>query len=56
MAIEFFSAYNSSQYLGEMITQMQNNYITDVHEETFTVQEFILLGDPALIMGGYPPQ
>jgi len=56
MSIEFFSAYNTSQYLGEMITQMQNSYITDVHEETFTVQEFILLGDPTLRMGGYPPR
>jgi hypothetical protein len=54
MSIEFFSAYNSSEFLGQMVTTMQNSYIRDVHEESFTVQEFILLGDPSLKIGGYP--
>ncbi len=54
MSIEFFSAYNSSEYLGEMMTQMQNGYITDVPDDDFTVEEFILLGDPTLKIGGYP--
>ena len=56
MSIEFFSAYNSSEYLGQMMTQMQNGYITDVHDDAFTVEEFILLGDPTLKIGGYPTQ
>jgi hypothetical protein len=56
MSIEFFSAYNSSEYLGQMMTQMQNGYITDVHNDAFTVEEFILLGDPTLKIGGYPSQ
>jgi hypothetical protein len=54
MSIEFFSAYDSSQYLGEMMTQMQNGYLTDVPGDDFTVEEFILLGDPTLKIGGYP--
>ncbi|HIH29075.1 MAG TPA: hypothetical protein HA260_04660 [Thermoplasmata archaeon] len=54
MSLEFFSAYDSSQYLGEMITQMQNGYITDCHGDDFTLEEFILLGDPSLRIGGYP--
>jgi hypothetical protein len=54
IATEFFSAYDSSQYLGEMITQMQNGYITDVPGDGFTLEEFILLGDPSLMVGGYP--
>ncbi len=54
MSIEFFSAYDTSQYLGEMMTQMQNGYITDVPGDDFTVEEFILLGDPTLKIGGYP--
>jgi hypothetical protein len=54
MSIEFFSAYNNSEYLGQMMTQMQNEYITDVHDDPFTVEEFILLGDPTLKIGGYP--
>ncbi|MCX6663678.1 MAG: C25 family cysteine peptidase [Euryarchaeota archaeon] len=56
MSIEFFSAYNSSEYLGQMMTQMQNGYITDVHDDEFTVEEFMLLGDPTLKIGGYPAQ
>jgi hypothetical protein len=54
MSIEFFSAYETSDYLGEMMTQMQNGYITDVPDDSFTVEEFILLGDPTLKIGGYP--
>jgi hypothetical protein len=56
MSIEFFSAYNSSEYLGQMITQMQIHYINEVHDDTFTLEEFMLLGDPSLKMGGYPPR
>ena len=56
MSIEFFSAYNSSEYLGQMMTKMQNGYITDVHDDAFTVEEFMLLGDPTLKIGGYPTQ
>ena len=56
MSIEFFSAYNTSQYLGEMMTRMQNGYLTDVSGDDFTVEEFILLGDPTLKIGGYPSQ
>jgi hypothetical protein len=39
-----------------MMTQMQNGYITDVHDDEFTVEEFMLLGDPTLKIGGYPAQ
>jgi hypothetical protein len=53
MSIEFFSAYKSSAYLGQMLTQMQNGYITDVRGDFFTVEEFILIGDPSLKIGGY---
>ncbi len=56
MSIVFFSAYNSSEYLGEMMTQAQNAYITDVPDDAFTVEEFMLLGDPSLKIGGYPTQ
>jgi hypothetical protein len=56
MSLEFFSAYDASQFLGEMITQMQNGYITDCPHDDFTLEEFILLGDPTLKIGGYPPQ
>jgi hypothetical protein len=54
MSIEFFSSYKSSETLGQMMTQAQNGYITDVPNDFFTVEEFILLGDPSLKIGGYP--
>ena len=53
MSIEFFSGYEISEYLGQMVTQMQNKYITDVPGDLFTVEEFILIGDPTLKIGGY---
>jgi len=53
MSLEFFSAYENSETLGQMMTQAQTEYITDVPYDAFTVEEFILLGDPSLKIGGY---
>jgi hypothetical protein len=33
---------------------VRNAYITDVPSDEFTVEEFTLLGDPSLKLGGYP--
>jgi hypothetical protein len=54
ISIEFFSAYKNNMALGQMMTQAQNGYITDVPNDLLTVEEFILLGDPSLNIGGYP--
>jgi len=53
ISIEFFKNYKTSEMLGQMMTKAQNAYITDVPDDEFTVEEFILLGDPSLKMGGY---
>jgi len=53
MSIEFFNNYKNSETLGQMMTKGQNAYITDVPDDEFTVEEFILLGDPSLKLGGY---
>jgi len=53
MSIEFFSNYKNSDTLGQMMTKAQNAYIIDVPEDEFTLEEFILLGDPSLKIGGY---
>ncbi len=53
MSIEFFNNYKNSETLGQMMTKTQNAYITDVPDDEFTVEEFILLGDPSLKIGGY---
>jgi len=55
VSIEFFGAYKNSEFLGQMMTEAQNNYITDVPDDAFTLEEFILLGDPTLKIGGYSP-
>ena len=53
ISLEFFSAYENSETLGQMMTRAQNEYITDVPDDLFTVEEFILIGDPSLKVGGY---
>jgi hypothetical protein len=53
ISLEFFSAYETSETVGQMMTQAQNGYITDVPGDLFTVEEFILIGDPSLKVGGY---
>lgn len=54
MSIEFFSSYEESETVGEMMSKAQIGYHTDVPWDKFTIEEFILLGDPSLKIGGYP--
>jgi hypothetical protein len=53
MSIEFFSTYESSETIGEMWSNAQIGYNMDVPDDLFTLEEFILLGDPSLKVGGY---
>ena len=53
IALEFFKGYQNDLTLGQIMTHAQNEYIIDVPEDEFTVEEFILLGDPSLKLGGY---
>ena len=52
--VQFFKSYNEGVSLGEMFTQAQNNYMNNAFKDYFTIEEFILLGDPSLRVGGYP--
>jgi len=52
--VHFFKAYKEGVTVGEMLTQAQNDYINNVGKDFFTIEEFILLGDPSLKVGGYP--
>ena len=54
LSIEFFSSYDESETVGEMMSNAQIGYHTDVPWDKFTVEEFVLLGDPSLKIGGYP--
>jgi len=51
--VSFFKAYEEGITAGEMLTQAQNTYINDVGFDYFTIEEYILLGDPSLMVGGY---
>ena len=53
MSIEFFSTYESCETIGEMWSNAQIGYNMDVPWDFFTLEEFILLGDPSLKVGGY---
>jgi len=52
--VHFFKAYEEGIHLGEMLTTTQNDYISNVGHDFFTIEEFLLLGDPSLMVGGYP--
>ncbi len=52
--VHFFKAHKEGISLGQMFTQTQNEYLNNVGLDFFTIEEFILLGDPSLKVGGYP--
>jgi len=51
--VHFFMAYHEGTALGPMLTSSQNDYINNVGKDYFTIEEFLLLGDPSLMVGGY---
>lgn len=51
--VSFFKAYEEGVTAGEMLTAAQSDYIAFVGKDYFTIEEFILLGDPSLMVGGY---
>ena len=53
ISLRFFEAYAASETVSQMLTHAQNDYITYIPQDRFTVEEFILIGDPSLKIGGY---
>ena len=51
--VHFFESFTEGVTAGEMLTGAQNAYINNVGLDYFTLEEFILLGDPSLMVGGY---
>ena len=37
-----------------MFFNTQNEYLDNVGRDYYTIEEFVLLGDPSLKVGGYP--
>ena len=53
LSIKFFGAYATCETLAQMLTKAQNDYINNVFKDYFTIEEFIIIGDPSLKVGGY---
>jgi hypothetical protein len=52
--LKFFESYNDKDNLGQFFNSAINSYISDAGwREPITPQEFILIGDPSLKIGGY---
>lgn len=51
--VHFFDSYEEGITVGQMMTGSQNAYIQNIGLDYFTLEEFILLGDPSLMTGGY---
>ena len=49
----FFSAYENSETLGQMLSSAIIDYATEIEMDELTPEEFLLLGDPSLKIGGY---
>ena len=47
-------SYEEGVTAGEMLTQAQIDYLDNVGKDYFTIEEYLLLGDPSLMVGGYP--
>ena len=52
--VHFFKAYEEGVTVSQMLTQAQNDYINNVGKDYFTIEEYMLIGDPSLMVGGYP--
>jgi hypothetical protein len=51
--VRFFHAYEEGITVGEMLSSAQTDYQNYVGKDMFTIEEYILLGDPSLRVGGY---
>ena len=49
----FYENYQPGKTLGELFTNSQIDYLNGVGNEYITLEEFILVGDPSLMLGGY---
>ncbi|GAG19119.1 unnamed protein product, partial [marine sediment metagenome] len=52
--VHFFKAYEEGVTLGQMFVQGKNDYTNHLGKDFVTMEEFILIGDPSLRVGGYP--
>jgi hypothetical protein len=51
--VQFFKSYEKGITAGEMLTQAQNGYMHFAGKDYFTIEEYLLFGDPSLRVGGF---
>jgi hypothetical protein len=50
----FFKNYEDGICFGDMFSRAQIDYVNNKGRDYFTIEEYIILGDPSLKIGGYP--
>jgi len=52
--VHFFEGYEPGTTVAAMLRNAQNDYLNYVGKDYMTIEEFLLIGDPSLKVGGYP--
>ena len=52
LSLHFFKGYDSCGTVAEMLVYSQNYYLNNLWKDHWTLEQFILLGDPTLMVGG----
>lgn len=52
LSLQFFKGYNSCNTVAEMLVYSQNTYLNNLWKDHWTIEQFILIGDPTLAVGG----
>jgi hypothetical protein len=52
LSLFFFEGFNSCDTVAEMLVYAQNYYLNNLWKDHWTIEQFILLGDPTLMVGG----
>lgn len=52
LSLNFFKGYQSCETVSEMLVYSQNYYLNNLWRDHWTIEQFILLGDPTLKVGG----
>jgi len=54
LCINFFKSYGTGDLIGDIFRNAQKEYLDTTGLDYYTLEEFILYGDPSLKVGGYP--
>jgi len=52
LSLHFFEGYSSCKTVSEMLVYSQNDYLNNLWKDHWTIEQFTLLGDPTLKVGG----